>query len=354
MKTCHTEVCFSMTCCNVVISDFQAANWQICMLTQIQTSGVKVIWPIWSRRRWVASPTSIPRQRIHWVGKGVGRWAMMALIKKHEAFLGHYKPFKEISDNTVQSHSANLWRKALLARVCSESADPPTEIWKDIGEEKCEDKYSNTPNTPKLRGHWTCTYIQESYNATVTNWATSYLRLAIKTTSHLRHLKPWLLSKWADAVEVCTIGHVVRGKRVPKNRWGRVRCRPWSLNPLTFQHVVRKGSTFDSCKMSTNFSSLKGDEIQTSVFALHWVFSISLVSPNLQIIPPKKQKLSIRFPSVIGRSPPLLCNQCDALALREGRRFLRFRTWVLSWKVGHHFPQFHQFFHMTFFILIFL
>jgi len=31
---------------------------------------------------------------------------------------------------------------------------------------------------------------EESYNATVTNWATSYLRLAIKTTSHLRHLKP--------------------------------------------------------------------------------------------------------------------------------------------------------------------
>ena len=210
-----------------------------------------------------------------------------------------------------------------------------------------EDKYSNTPNTPKLRGHWTCTYIQESYNATVTNWATSYLRLAIKTTSHLRHLKPWLLSKWADAV--CTIGHVVCGKRVPKNRWGRVHCRPWSLNPLTFQHVVRKGSTFDSCKMSTNFSSLKGDEIQTSVFALHWVFSISLVSQNhlqnLQKIHPKEQKLSIRFPySVIGRSPPLLCNQCDALALREGRRFLRFRTCVLSWKFGH----------VTFFILIFL
>ena len=94
-----------------------------------------------------------------------------------------------------------------------------------------------------------------------------------------------------------------------------------------------KVQRFDSCKMSTNFSSLKGDEIQTSVFALHWVFSVSLVSPNhlqnLQKIHPKEQKLSIRFPySVIGRSPPLLCNQCDALALREGRRFLRFRTCV--------------------------
>ena len=200
------------------------------------------------------------------LGGWVGSWAMMALIKKHEAFLRHYKPFKKISDDTLQSHCANLWRKALLARVCSENADPPTKIWKYIGEEKCEDKYSNTPNTPKLRGHWTCTYIQESYNATVTNWATSYLRLAIKTTSHLRHLKPWLLSKWADAVEVCTIGHVVRGKRVPKNRWGRVRCVPWSLNPLTFQHVVSKGSTFDSCKMSTNFSSLKGAFLNFACF----------------------------------------------------------------------------------------
>lgn len=42
------------------------------------------------------------------LGGWVGRWAIMALIKKHEAFLRHYKPFKKILDNPLQSHSANL------------------------------------------------------------------------------------------------------------------------------------------------------------------------------------------------------------------------------------------------------
>lgn len=310
MKTCHTEVCFSMTCCNVVISDFQAANWQICMLTQVQTSGVKVIWPIWSRRRWVASPTSIPRQRIHWVGKGVGRWAMMALIKKYEAFLGHYKPFKEISDNTVQSHSANLWRKALLARVCSESADPPTEIWKDIGEEKCEDKYSNTPNTPKLRGHWTCTYIQESYNATVTNWATSYLRLAIKTTSHLRHLKPWLLSKWVQ-LKFAPLDMSFVAKESQKIAEG--------VSVVVHEAWILSHSNMLSAKVQR----LTDARCQQISQVLKVVFSISLVSSNhlqnLQKISPKKQSKEQSKSTV--HSLPFGDRQESTIALQSVRCF---------------------------------
>ena len=35
------------------------------------------------------------------------------------------------------------------------------------------------------RGFWFVALLQEEYNATVTNWARSYLNLAIKTSPHV-------------------------------------------------------------------------------------------------------------------------------------------------------------------------
>lgn len=84
-----------------------------------------------------------------------------------------------------------------------------------------------------------------------------------------------------------------------------------------------KVQRFDSCKMSTNFSSLKGDEIQTSVFALHWVFSISLVSPNhlqnLKKISPKKQSKEQSKSTV--HSLPFGDRQESTIALQSVRCF---------------------------------
>ena len=131
----------------------------------------------------------------------------------------------------------------------------------------------------------------------------------------------------------------------------------------TFQHVVRKGSTFDSCKMSTNFLTLKGGEIQTSAFALQWSFSISLVSSNhlQKISPQNRNPLKEQSKSIVHSLPLFGDRQESTIALQSVRCFgtegrpeiLRFRTWVRPSlnKVGHHVPQFLQFLHMTFFIL---
>ena len=147
-----------------------------------------------------------------------------------------------------------------------------------------------------------------------------------------------------------------------KKGWRRVRCRPWSLNPVPPSNMLacRKGSTFDSCKMSTNFLTLKGGEIQTSAFALQWGFSISLVSSNhlQKISPQNRNPLKEQSKSIVHSLPLFGDWQESTIALQSVRCFgtegrpeiLRFRTWVRPSlnKVGHHFPQF---LHMTFFIL---